>query len=134
MQGLSALPANCLKLCGGFFLGAMAISAMRDILPKRYARCVPIPMAAAIPFYIGAQLAVRILRGIPPRHPIRADYLAVSSDAISSCLASEASHAGLSSSASNAACLRHMWAMSRSVCLSPSAPPLSLNRACLVRS
>ena len=58
LQGLSALPANCLKLCCGFFLGAMAISASRDVLPKRYARFVPIPMAAAIPFYIGAQLAV----------------------------------------------------------------------------
>jgi hypothetical protein len=58
-QGLSALPANCLKLCGGFFLGSMAVSALRDALPRRWGRFVPIPMAAAIPFYIGAQLAVR---------------------------------------------------------------------------
>jgi hypothetical protein len=47
-------------MCIGFFLGAMLISAMKDLLPERYARFVPIPMAAAIPFYIGANLAVRV--------------------------------------------------------------------------
>ena len=58
-QGMSALPRHCLALCAGFFLGAMFVSALRDVLPQKWARFVPIPMAAAIPFYIGAQLAVR---------------------------------------------------------------------------
>ena len=65
-QGISALPRHCLALCAGFFLGAMAISALRDVLPQKWARFVPIPMAAAIPFYIGAQLAVRCTAA-PPR-------------------------------------------------------------------
>ena len=45
-------------MCIGFFFAAVAISVLRDVLPKKYAAFVPIPMAAAIPFYIGAQLAV----------------------------------------------------------------------------
>jgi hypothetical protein len=57
---MSALPRHCIALCGAFFLGAIAISVLKDLLPERYARLVPIPMAAAIPFYIGANLAVRI--------------------------------------------------------------------------
>lgn len=59
MQGVAALPQHCMSLCAGFFAAAIAISALRDVLPERYARFVPIPMAAAIPFYIGANLAVR---------------------------------------------------------------------------
>ena len=49
-------------MCVGFFLAAVMISILRDLLPEKYAAFVPIPMAAAIPFYIGAQLAVSHLR------------------------------------------------------------------------
>lgn len=59
-QGVQALPQHCMTLCAGFFVGAIAISGLRDVLPERYGRFVPIPMAAAIPFYIGANLAVNI--------------------------------------------------------------------------
>lgn len=45
-------------MCIGFFFAAVLISILRDLLPPKYAAFVPIPMAAAIPFYIGAQLAV----------------------------------------------------------------------------
>ena len=58
LQGISALPRHCIQMCVGFFLAAVMISILRDLLPKKYAAFVPIPMAAAIPFYIGAQLAV----------------------------------------------------------------------------
>lgn len=58
VQGTSAIPAHCMTLCAGFFGAAIAISAFKDILPARYGKFVPIPMAAAIPFYIGANLAV----------------------------------------------------------------------------
>ena len=64
LQGLGALPKHCIQMCIGFFFAAVAISVLRDVLPKKYAAFVPIPMAAAIPFYIGAQLAVS------PRHCI----------------------------------------------------------------
>ncbi len=65
MQGVAALPQHCMTLCSGFFAAAIAISGLRDALPERFARFVPIPMAAAIPFYIGANLAVRV----PFHHP-----------------------------------------------------------------
>ena len=58
VQGISALPKHCTQMCIGFFFGALAFSVLRDLLPKKYGAYVPIPMAAAIPFYIGAQLAV----------------------------------------------------------------------------
>ena len=45
-------------MCVGFFFAAVLISSLRDALPKKYQAFVPLPMAAAIPFYIGAQLAV----------------------------------------------------------------------------
>ena len=45
-------------MCIGFFFAAVLISSLRDALPKKYQPFVPLPMAAAIPFYIGAQLAV----------------------------------------------------------------------------
>ena len=45
-------------MCIGFFFAAVLISSLRDALPKKYQAFVPLPMAAAIPFYIGAQLAV----------------------------------------------------------------------------
>ena len=62
LQGISALPKHCIQMCIGFFLAAVLISILRDLLPQKYAAFVPIPMAAAIPFYIGAQLAVSHLR------------------------------------------------------------------------
>ena len=58
VQGVSALPKYCTQMCIGFFLVAVVFSVLRDLLPKKYGAYVPIPMAAAIPFYIGAQLAV----------------------------------------------------------------------------
>ena len=60
VQGISALPKHCTQMCIGFFFGALAFSVLRDLLPKKYGAYVPIPMAAAIPFYIGAQLAVSL--------------------------------------------------------------------------
>ncbi|CAL8462318.1 g1851 [Coccomyxa elongata] len=63
VEGVAALPQHCMTLCAGFFAAAIAISGLRDVLPERYARFVPIPMAAAIPFYIGANLAVDMCIG-----------------------------------------------------------------------
>ena len=38
-----------LQICMGWFFGAILVSMLRDFLPKRYGRYVPIPMAMAIP-------------------------------------------------------------------------------------
>ena len=63
LQGIWELPAHCAQLMLGFFLAAIAMSIIRDVLPPKWARFVPIPMAMAIPFYIGANVAIDICIG-----------------------------------------------------------------------
>ncbi|EPS62701.1 hypothetical protein M569_12087, partial [Genlisea aurea] len=58
VEGLSALPEHCLQLCGGFFAVGMAMNLLRDAMPARYGNWVPIPMAMAVPFMVGANFAV----------------------------------------------------------------------------
>ncbi|KAH7332423.1 hypothetical protein KP509_20G086500 [Ceratopteris richardii] len=63
VQGFSALPSHCLELCCGFFAAALALNVLRDSVPLKYAQFIPIPMAIAIPFYIGAYFAVDMFVG-----------------------------------------------------------------------
>ncbi len=63
LQGFEELPKHCGALMGGFFAAAICISLIRDLLPERWARFLPIPMAMAIPFYIGANVAIDICIG-----------------------------------------------------------------------
>ncbi|KAK9117880.1 hypothetical protein Scep_015973 [Stephania cephalantha] len=63
VEGLSHLPKNCLKLCAGFFAAAILINALRDLSGKKVARFIPLPMAMAIPFYIGSYFAIDMFIG-----------------------------------------------------------------------
>lgn len=63
VEGFSALPKNCLTLCCVFFVGAMVINLLRDILGKKVASFIPLPMAMAIPFYIGSYFAIDMCFG-----------------------------------------------------------------------
>ena len=63
VEGFSALPAHCLQLCYGMFAASVLISLLRDCLPKKYAQFIPIPMAMAIPFYIGGYFAIDMFIG-----------------------------------------------------------------------
>ena len=63
LQGFGALPQHCGQLMGGFFAIAILMSLIRDVLPEKWSRFVPIPMAMAIPFYIGANVAIDICIG-----------------------------------------------------------------------
>ncbi|XAR73636.1 hypothetical protein NMG60_11007674 [Bertholletia excelsa] len=63
VEGFSALPENCLKLCYLFFAAAIVINAIRDAVGKNRARFIPIPMAMAIPFYIGSYFAIDMCVG-----------------------------------------------------------------------
>ncbi|PKU64164.1 putative metal-nicotianamine transporter YSL9 [Dendrobium catenatum] len=63
VQGFSALPRHCLQLCCGFFSFAVAANIMRDILPKRLGKWVPLPMAMAVPFLVGANFAIDMFIG-----------------------------------------------------------------------
>lgn len=63
VEGLSSLPKNCVTLCIIFFFGAIVINGLKDFLGKKYARFIPIPMAMAIPFYIGGYFAIDMCVG-----------------------------------------------------------------------
>ena len=63
VEGFSSLPKNCLLLCYAFFAGAILINLTRDLVDKRWGRFIPLPMAMAIPFYIGSYFAIDMCVG-----------------------------------------------------------------------
>ncbi|XP_028786146.1 probable metal-nicotianamine transporter YSL6 [Neltuma alba] len=63
VEGFSELPKHCLALCCGFFVAALVINLARDLIPKKISQYIPIPMAMAVPFYIGAYFAVDMFVG-----------------------------------------------------------------------
>ncbi|XP_050230400.1 probable metal-nicotianamine transporter YSL7 [Mercurialis annua] len=63
VDGFSALPKNCLVLCYIFFAAAVVINGIRDGAGKRVAQFIPIPMAMAIPFYLGGYFAIDMCVG-----------------------------------------------------------------------
>ncbi|XP_051136772.1 probable metal-nicotianamine transporter YSL7 [Andrographis paniculata] len=63
VEGFSALPNNCLNLCYGFFAAAIFINLIRDGVGKKRARFIPLPMAMAIPFYLGSYFAIDMCFG-----------------------------------------------------------------------
>ncbi|KAI3454288.1 hypothetical protein Pfo_010951 [Paulownia fortunei] len=63
VEGFSALPDNCLKLCYAFFAAAILINLIRDCLGKERSWFIPLPMAMAIPFYLGSYFAIDMCVG-----------------------------------------------------------------------
>lgn len=63
VEGFAALPKHCLKICCAFFFAALAVNLLRDVTPARVSRFIPIPMAMALPFYIGAFFGVDMFIG-----------------------------------------------------------------------
>ncbi|MED6185248.1 putative metal-nicotianamine transporter ysl7 [Stylosanthes scabra] len=63
VDGFSALPRYCLTLCCVFFVGAIVINLIRDLVGNKYSRFIPVPMAMAIPFYIGSYFAIDMCLG-----------------------------------------------------------------------
>ncbi|KAK2386474.1 putative metal-nicotianamine transporter YSL7 [Trifolium repens] len=63
VDGVSALPKNCLVLCYIFFAGAIIINFVRDMAGSKYSQFIPVPMAMAIPFYIGCYFAIDMCVG-----------------------------------------------------------------------
>ncbi|CAA6667856.1 unnamed protein product [Spirodela intermedia] len=61
--GFSALPKHCLTICCGFFAAALLVNLLRDVAPVRISKFIPIPMAMAVPFYIGAYFAIDMFVG-----------------------------------------------------------------------
>ncbi|KAL6903721.1 hypothetical protein ACP4OV_004534 [Aristida adscensionis] len=63
VDGLSLLPKHCLTLCYIAFGISFAINLIKDLVPKKVAKFIPIPMAAAIPFYLGPYFAIDMFLG-----------------------------------------------------------------------
>ncbi|KAF7017428.1 unnamed protein product [Triticum aestivum] len=63
VDGFSSLPKHCLTLCYVFFAGAILINLVRDLVPAKVAKFIPLPMAMAIPFYIGSYFAIDMFVG-----------------------------------------------------------------------
>ncbi|MED6143212.1 putative metal-nicotianamine transporter ysl8 [Stylosanthes scabra] len=62
VEGFKTLPKNCLLLCYVLFGSAILINLIKDLLGKR-GRFIPVPMAMAIPFYIGPYFAIDMCVG-----------------------------------------------------------------------
>lgn len=58
VEGFAALPRHCLQLCYGFFGFAVVANLVKDFSPRRYGKWVPLPMAMAVPFLVGASFAI----------------------------------------------------------------------------
>lgn len=63
VEGFSELPKHCLAICCVFFVAALVINLQRDVLPEKISQYIPIPMAMAVPFYIGAYFAIDMFVG-----------------------------------------------------------------------
>ncbi|KAK3144203.1 hypothetical protein QOZ80_4AG0310020 [Eleusine coracana subsp. coracana] len=63
VDGLSLLPKNCLTLCYIAFAVSFAINLIKDRVPKNVAKFIPVPMAVAIPFYLGPYFAIDMFLG-----------------------------------------------------------------------
>nr|PNR60862.1 hypothetical protein PHYPA_003655 [Physcomitrium patens] len=56
-------PNGSYKLCYNVFAAAVVINILRHTLPKRISKWIPIPMAMAIPCYIGGYFAIDMFVG-----------------------------------------------------------------------
>ncbi|XP_010233640.2 iron-phytosiderophore transporter YSL15-like isoform X1 [Brachypodium distachyon] len=63
VEGFSVLPKYCLELSGGFFAFAALASIARDVLPRKYGKYMPLPMAMAVPFLVGGSFAIDMCIG-----------------------------------------------------------------------
>ncbi|PIA33838.1 hypothetical protein AQUCO_04000127v1 [Aquilegia coerulea] len=63
VEGFSELPKHCLAICCVFFVSALIINLLKDVTPTKISQFIPIPMAMAIPFYIGAYFAIDMFVG-----------------------------------------------------------------------
>lgn len=63
VQGFSALPKHCLELCYGFFAFAVVINLVKDVLPPKIGKWMPLPMAMAVPFLVGGYFAIDMCIG-----------------------------------------------------------------------
>ncbi|KDP40380.1 hypothetical protein JCGZ_02378 [Jatropha curcas] len=63
IEGFSELPKYSLCIFCSFFILALVMNILRDGIPSKLSRYIPIPMAMAIPVFVGANFAVDMFVG-----------------------------------------------------------------------
>ncbi|XP_052210206.1 metal-nicotianamine transporter YSL3 isoform X2 [Diospyros lotus] len=63
VEGFSALPQHCLQLCGGFFGFAVGVNMVKDLVPGKVGKWLPLPAAMSVPFLIGGSFAIDMCVG-----------------------------------------------------------------------
>jgi len=63
VEGFGALPKHCLTICYCFFAAAIVMNLITDRVPKKVSQYIPLPMAMAIPFYLGSYFAIDMCVG-----------------------------------------------------------------------
>ncbi|XP_017248213.2 metal-nicotianamine transporter YSL1 [Daucus carota subsp. sativus] len=63
VEGFSPLPDHCLQLCYGFFSFAICINLVKDMLPKKTGKWMPLPMAMGVPFLVGSYFTISMCIG-----------------------------------------------------------------------
>ncbi|KAF5194372.1 Metal-nicotianamine transporter ysl2 [Thalictrum thalictroides] len=63
VEGFSSLPKHCLIFCYAFFAGAILVNIIRDLVGKKWSKWIPVPMAMAIPFYLGGYFTLDMCLG-----------------------------------------------------------------------
>ncbi|XP_010505667.1 PREDICTED: probable metal-nicotianamine transporter YSL5 isoform X1 [Camelina sativa] len=63
VEGVSSLPRECLVLCYAFFSVAILVNIVKDSLKSKWGRFIPLPMAMAIPFFLGPYFAIDMCVG-----------------------------------------------------------------------
>lgn len=63
VEGFSALPQYCLQLCYGAFAFAILANLGKDFSPRKIGKWIPLPMAMAVPFLVGAYFAIDMCVG-----------------------------------------------------------------------
>ena len=63
VEGFTAPPRHCLQLCYAFFGLAVALNLLRDLLPSKIGKWMPLPMVMALPFLVGRYFAIDMCVG-----------------------------------------------------------------------
>lgn len=63
VNGLDSLPKHCVTICLVFFISAVVINLVRDLVGEKIAAFIPVPMAMAIPLYMGSYFTIDMCVG-----------------------------------------------------------------------
>ncbi|XP_040987864.1 probable metal-nicotianamine transporter YSL14 [Juglans microcarpa x Juglans regia] len=63
LEGLKGLPMYAVHFGVAFFIAAIVINIIKELLPEKVAKYVPIPIAMGVPFHIGGYISISFCIG-----------------------------------------------------------------------